>query len=167
MVNTELEIIDPEEQAELLMEITGKKIESDTTILTLMVPGNSKQNVGVKVRYLPASAATNMQFDDGSPIRNETNPKFRYKKTIGEVLKKINSLCLLNIQIVDDLSFPDHVYQKGEIRFSHLAPGEWTRLRDLCFPGANFDTPDSETEDNAPVRKSGKGVRKEPAATST
>lgn len=166
-MTNDLEIIDPEDQAELLMEITGKQIQSDVTILALMVPGNTEKKVGLKVRYLPANAATNLQFDDGSPIRNEQNPKFKYKKTMSEVLKKINGLCLQNIQIIDDLSFPDHVYQKGEIRFSHLAPGEWTRLRDLCFPGANFDTPDGEIEDNAPVRKSGKGVRKDASAISS
>jgi hypothetical protein len=148
------------------MEITGKKIQTDTTILTLMVPGNTAKRVGLKVRYLPANAASNLQFDDGTSIRNEQNPKFKYKKTMSEILKKINGLCLLNIKIIDDLSFPDHEFQKGEVRFSHLAPGEWTRLRDLCFPGANFDTPDGAIEDNAPVRKSGKGIRKDAAPAS-
>ncbi len=163
----DLEIIDPEDQAELLMEITGKKIQPDVTILTLMVPGNTEKKVGLKVRYLPANAATNLQYDDNLPIRNEQHPKFKYKKAVGDVLKKINELCLLNIKLIDDLSFPDHVYQKGEIRFSHLAPGEWTRLRDLCFPGANFDTPDGEIEDNAPSRARGKGVRKDAPPVST
>ncbi|MCK9569715.1 hypothetical protein M0R72_12300 [Candidatus Pacearchaeota archaeon] len=160
MSKTEM-VIDPEEQADLLMEITGKKIEPEVTIITLMVKDASGDNMKMKVRYLPANAASNLQFDDGTPIRNEQNPKFKYKKTMSEILKKINGLCLLNIKIIDDLSFPDHEFQKGEVRFSHLAPGEWTRLRDLCFPGANFDTPDGEIEDNAPVRKSGKGVRKD------
>jgi hypothetical protein len=126
-----------------------------------MVKDDNDRKIQVKVRYLPASAATNLEFDDNSPIRNEQNPKFKYKKTMTEILNKTNKLCLRNIKIIDDLSFPDHVYQKGEIRFSHLAPGEWTRLREMCFPGGNFDTPDGETEDNAPIRKSSKGVRKD------
>jgi len=163
MSNIENDVIDPEDQAELLMEITGKKISEEVTILNLLPKSDKGSGYRVKVRYLPANAASNMQFDDGSPIKQEKNPKFKYKKTMSEFLKKLNELCLKNIKLIDDLSFPDHEFQKGEIRFSHLAPGEWTRLRDLCFPGADFDTPDSEIEDNAPIRKSGKGVRKEPA----
>jgi hypothetical protein len=155
------EIIDPEDNSDILMEATGRKIEEETIILPLMVKNADGNPLKIKVRLLPASAASSFEFDDGTPIRDEKNPKFKYKKTLGELLKKINSLCLKNIKIIDDLSFPDHTFQKGEIRFTHIGPGEWARLRELCFPGADFDTPDSETKDNAPVRKSGKGVRKD------
>lgn len=154
-----LDIIDPEDNYQALLEATRETIREEVTILQLMVGrGGNNRKIGVKVRYMPASAASNFEFDDGEPIRQDDRPKFRYKKTIGELLKKINDLCLRNIKIVDDLSFPNHEYKKGEIRFSHIAPGEWTRLRNLCFPGASFDTPDSELADDADSGEDRQGV---------
>jgi hypothetical protein len=154
MTNFE-DIIDPEDNADILLEASGKQIKEEVTILSLLV------GTKIKVRYLPASAASNFQYDDGQQIHADSNPKFKYKKNMGELIRKINDLCLKNIKIIDDLSFPDHVFQRGEVRFSHIAPGEWTRLRELCFPGAQFDTPDSEDPDNVPDRKNSKGLRKD------
>ena len=164
--NFDAEIIDPEEMGDALLAAQGKAVAEDVTILTLMASNDAGNPIRVKVRYKPASSAHSFEADDGMSMRSDNNPKFKYKKTIGELISKMNRLCLKNIQIVDDLSFPSHEFQRGEIRLTLIAPGEFSRLRELCFPGANFDTPDSEVQENVSGRKGGKGLRsRQPAPT--
>ena len=49
---------------------------------------------------------------------------------------------------------------KGELRISMIGPGEFSRLRDACFPPKSDELLDSEDEGGKDGRKGGKGVRR-------
>lgn len=148
------EVIDPESNIEALLEALNKPIAEETTILKLL------NKAKIKVVYLPQSIATSLEFDHGTPVQiNKRKPKFDYKKFFEDILPKMNALALKNIQIFDDLSG-----EKSEgtnwIPLSLIGPGEFSRLRDLCFPGSEDDSADSENQDNANRGKAGKGIRR-------
>ena len=157
------EIIDPDENIQALAEAMGKPIEEEVTILELL------NRARVKVRYLPQSIASSLEFDDGSPLTppGTRRPKFNFKRWAKEIIPKMNALALKNIQILADLDGERPDASKKEIPLSLISPGEFRRLQDLCFPGAAEDTSDSEDKDTVPYRKGGKGLRsREPAPPS-
>jgi hypothetical protein len=148
------DVIDPELNIDALAEALATPIPEGVTILALL------NGAKVKVRYLPQSIATSLEFDDGTPIQiNKRKPTFNYKKFFKDILPKMNALALKNIRLYDDLSGAV-ADGKNWIPLSLISPGEYSRLRDLCFPGADDDSDDSENQDNAASRKSGKGVRR-------
>jgi hypothetical protein len=147
------DIIDPDANIEALAEAMGRTIQEEVTILTLL------NQARVKVRYMPQSIGSSLEFDNGTPIAPGTRkPKFQFNKWAREVLPKLNALALKNVQIINDLDGKAEMPKNG-IRLSLISPGEFRRLQELCFPGAVDDSPDSEDEDNAPRGKSGKRVR--------
>lgn len=153
------DIIDPDENLQALAEAMGQPVTEEVTILSLL---NQRR---VKVRYLPQSIGSSLEFDDGSPIAPGTRkPKFNYRKWAKEVLPKMNALALKNVQIINDLDGKAEMPKNG-IRLSLISPGEFRRLQECCFPGATDDSPDSEDEDNAPRGKGRKGIRKDTAPT--
>lgn len=155
------EVIDPDENLQALAEAMGQPVAEEVTILTLL---NQRR---VKVRYLPQSIGSSLEFDDGSPIAPGTRkPKFNYRKWAKEVIPKLNALALKNVQIVNDLDGRAEMPKNG-IRLSLISPGEFRRLQDLCFPGTSDDSPDSEYEDIPADRKTRKGLRKDAAPAST
>ena len=152
------DVIDPDLNLEALAEAQGKGIAEETTILELLAKNEYGNPIRVKVRYLPQSIASSLEFDDGTPLKKDgRKPKFNYKKFIESHLAKLNGLALKNIQIVNDLA--GAVPGPRDIRLSLISDGEFKRLHDLCFPGASDDSADSENEDNADGRKKRKGVR--------
>jgi hypothetical protein len=157
-------VIDPEESEGLLAEAMSREIQEETTILELLVKDSTGRPVRVKVRYMPQSIASSLQYDDGTPItpansRLARKPKFDFKKWAKERIPKMNDLALRNIQIVNDLDGASHAPQKGDILLSKISSGEFFRLESLCFPGASEDAPDSGSEDSVSGRSRGKGLR--------
>lgn len=147
------EIIDPDENIEALAEAMGQAVQEEVTILSLL---NGRR---VKVRYLPQSIGSSLEFDDGTPIAPGTRkPKFQFRKWAKEVIPKLNGLALKNVQIVNDLDGKAEMPKNG-IRLSLISPGEFRRLQDLCFPGTSDDSPDSENEDLSNDRPNRKRVR--------
>lgn len=154
------EIIDPDENIEALAEAMGQPVREEVTILSLI------NGARVKVRYMPQSIASSLEFDDGTPITPGTRkPKFNFQKWAREVLPKLNGLALRNVQIVNDLDGKAEIPKNG-IRLSLISPGEFRRLQELCFPGASDDSPDGEAQDYAADRPKRKGVRKDPVGPS-
>jgi len=93
-------------------------------------------------------------------------PKFDYKKWVRDTLPKLNSLALKNVQIVNDVDGKTDIPKNG-IRLSLISTGEFRRLQELCFPGAVFNSPDSEYEDLPHDRKNRKGIRKDATPASS
>lgn len=146
------EPIDPDENIDALAEALSTPIQEEVTILTLL------NGAKVKVRYLPQSIATSLEFDNGTPVQiNKRKPTFNYKKFFADILPKMNALALRNIKIYDDLSGAESE-GKNWIPLSLIGPGDFGRLRDLCFPG-NDDSEDSSDQDNAARGKGRKGLR--------
>ena len=139
----------------------SQPVREEVTILNLI------NDSRVKVRYLPQSIASSLEFDDGTPITppGTRKPKFDFKKWVREILPKLNGLALKNVQIVNDLDGKTDMPKNG-IRLSLISPGEFRRLQELCFPGASDDSPDSEYEDLPHDRKNRKGIRKDAAPAS-
>ncbi len=159
-------IIDPEENAAALAEAMGQEIREEVTILELLTKDSTGRNHRVKVRYIPQSIASSLDYDDGQTMQNPNSnrvrrPKFDFKKWSRERIPKMNSLALLNIQIKNDL-VGEKATEKGDILLSRIGSGEFFRLEGLCFPGASEDATDSEIKDNVPRRKGGKGLRVQP-----
>lgn len=153
------EVIDPDLNLEALAEAQGKGIQEETTILELLAKNDYGNPVKVKVRYMPQSIASSLEYDDGTPIKRETrSPKFNYKKFIANHLGRLNALALKNVQIVNDLA--GETPGPRDIRLSLISDGEFKRLYGLCFPGAGDGSTDSEDEDNESGGKAGKGVRR-------
>ncbi len=153
------DVIDPDENMEALAEAMGQPIKEEVTILELL---NKRR---VKVRYIPQSIASSLEFDDGTALNppGTRKPKFNYRRWAREILPKLNSLALRNIQIVNDLDSATIEIPRGGVRLSLISPGEFRRLQDLCFPGSS-DNDIGEDEDNEPRRKGSKGLRRgEPA----
>lgn len=152
------DVIDPDLNLEALAEAQGKGIQEETTILELLAKNDYGNPIRVKVRYLPQSIASSLEFDDGTPLKKDgRKPKFNYKKFIESHLAKLNGLALKNIQIVNDLA--GAVPGPRDIRLSLISDGEFKRLHALCFPGASDDSADSEDEDNGNGGKKRKGIR--------
>lgn len=152
------DVIDPELNAEALAEAQGKGIQEETTILELLAKNDYGNPIRVKVRYLPQSIASSLEFDDGTPIKKETrNPKFNYRKFMATHLGRMNSLALKNVRIVNDLA--GEAVGPKDIKLSLISDGEFKRLMGLCFPGASDDSADSEDEDNGNGGKKRKGLR--------
>ena len=146
------DVIDPDENIAALQEAMGQPVAEEVMILSLL---NGRR---VKVRYLPQSIASSLEFDDGTPIQVQTRkPKFNFRKWAKEVIPKLNGLALRNIEIVNDLDGTCTMSPRA-VRLSLISPGEFRRLNQLCFPGASEDW-DSSDEDNVPDRKNGKGLR--------
>lgn len=159
-MNPNEEIIDPELMSDALMEAMGEPVREEVTILQLL---NGHK---IKVRYLPQSIGTSLEYDHGTPTTppGTRKIKFDYRKWVKDTVQKMNDLALKNVQIVNDITLDGKVDQnivlrKGEIRMSLIGPGEFSQLRELCFPGADSDAPDSEVQPDEARRKSGKGVR--------
>lgn len=156
-------VIDPEENAEALAEAMGMEISQEVTILELLTKGCTGRNHRVKVRYVPVSIASALDFDDGIPMqspnsRQARKPKFDFKRWSRERIPKMNELALRNIRIVNDL-VGEEATEKGDILLSKISSGEFFRLESLCFPGASEDAPDSEQQNTVSRRKGGKGLR--------
>lgn len=151
------DVIDPEVAAEALLEAQGKGIQEEVTVLELLAKQPSGSPVKVKVRYVPQSMGSALEFEDGTPIKNERNPKFKASTWNKNILKKLNTLALKNIQIVNDLDGKEP--GPREIRLSLISEAEFKRLYGLCFPGASDGSDDSEIEDNAYGGKKRKGLR--------
>jgi len=147
-------VIDPDENVQALAEAMGRPIEEEVTILELL------NHARIKVRYLPQSIASSLEFDDGSPLTppGTRRPKFNYRRWAKEVLPKMNGLALKNIQIVDDFDQSASLGPR-DVKLSLISPGEFRRLQDLCFPGAVENPEDSEQSDNATDRPHRKGLR--------
>ena len=146
------DVIDPDENIAALQEAMGLPVEEEVMILSLL---NGRR---VKVRYLPQSIASSLEFDDGTPIQVQTRkPKFNFRKWAKEIIPKLNGLALLNIEVVNDLDGACAMSPRA-VRLSLISPGEFRRLNQLCFPGASEDW-DSSDEDHVPNRKGGKGLR--------
>ena len=146
------DVIDPDENIAALQEAMGQPVAEEVMILSLL---NGRR---VKVRYLPQSIASSLEFDDGTPIQVQTRkPKFNFRKWAKEIIPKLNALALRNIEIVNDLDGTCTMSPRA-VRLSLISPGEFRRLNQLCFPGASEDW-DSSDEDNVPDRKNGKGLR--------
>lgn len=157
-------VIDPEESEGLLAEAMSREIQEEITILELLVKDSTGRPVRVKVRYMPQSIASSLQYDDGTPItpansRQARKPKFDFHKWAKERIPKMNDLALRNIRIVNDLDGAAYTPQKGDILLSKISSGEFFRLEGLCFPGASEDAPDSGSEDSISRGKGGKGLR--------
>jgi hypothetical protein len=158
-------VIDPEQMAEALMEAMGQSATEESTVLSLTVKKNGEP-LKVRVRYLPIGAGGMLGYDHGTPL---TPPgtrvvKYDFKKWFKENVQKMNDLSLKNIQIINDLDKngepdPSIRVESGEVKFSLIPWGEYARLRDLCFPGAEIVSPDSEVQSNENRGKGGKGVR--------
>lgn len=159
------DVIDPDENIEALAEAMGLPIEEKIMWPPLELLNGQK----VKVRYLPQSIATSLEFDDGTPVTppGTRRPLFKYSKWVKEVIPKMNALALKNIQIINDLDKKNQEIPKGYVRLSLISLGEFRRLQNLCFPGATDDSSDSEDEDNAPRGKGRKGIRKDATPAST
>jgi hypothetical protein len=152
------DVIDPDLNLEALAEAQGKGIQEETTILELLAKNDYGNPIRVKVRYLPQSIASSLEFEDGTPIKKgERKPVFKFSKWAKNILPKMNALALKNIQIVNDLDGVEP--GPRDIRISLIGEGEFKRLHALCFPGASDDSADSENEDNADGGKKRKGVR--------
>jgi hypothetical protein len=152
-MSEENDIIDPEENIDALAEALAQPIRQKVMILTLL------NDTRVKVRYLPQSIATSLEFDNNTPLSaGKRKPTFNYKKFFKDILPKMNQLALRSIQIYDDLS-GEKSEGKNWIPLSLISPGEFSKLRDLCFPGADESASDSEHEDHVSDRPRGKGVR--------
>lgn len=148
------EVIDPEDNIEALMNALKTPIAEKETNLALL------NGYKILVKYIPQSVATALEFDHGTPINvNKRNPKFNYKKFFDDILPKMNALALQNVQIYNDRA-GDKSEGTNWIPLSLISPGEFSRLRDACFPGADDDSTDSENQDNASRRKVGKGIRR-------
>ena len=147
------DVIDPDTNLEALNEAMGIEVEQGVTILQLL---NGRK---VKVRYVPQSIGSSLEYDHGTPINTNTRkPKFDFYKWVKEVLPKMNDLALKNIQIVNDIGKADIEMPRNGVRLSLLSSGEFKRLQDLCFPGATDDAPDSDEPDRPKAGKGGKGV---------
>jgi hypothetical protein len=72
----------------------------------------------------------------------------------------MNALALKNIQIFDDIAYPNDILPAKAIRLSLISIGEFKRLNLLCFPGASQDISDNEESDNADDRPGIKGLRR-------
>lgn len=161
-------IIDPETMADALAEAMGQEIKEETTVLELLTKDSAGRNYRVKVRYLPQSIASSLDYDDGTPMQNPASrqarkPKFDFQKWAKERIPKLNALALRNIQIKNDLA-GEAATERGDILLSKISSGEFFRLEGLCFPGASEDAPDSEQQNNVSGRKGSKGIRsREPA----
>ena len=152
------DVIDPDLNIEALAEAQGKGIEEEVTILELLAKQTNGNPVKVKVRYLPQSIGSSLEYDDGTPLAKDVRkPKFKFGKWAKETLPKLNALALKNIQIVNDLD-GDQPGPK-DVRLSLIGAGEFRRLYSLCFPGASDGSDDLEDEDITPRGKGGKGVR--------
>ncbi len=146
------DVIDPDENIAALQEAMGQPVAEEVMILSLL---NGRR---VKVRYLPQSIASSLEFDDGTPIQVQTRkPKFNFRKWAKEVIPKLNALALRNNESVNDMD-GTCTRSPRAVRLSLISPGEFRRLNQLCFPGASEDW-DSSDEDNVPDRKNGKGLR--------
>jgi len=148
------EIIDPDENIAALQEAMGQPIQEEVMTLELL---NKRR---VKVRYIPQSITSSLEFDDGTPVTppGTRKPKFQYRRWAKEVLPKMNALALQNVEIVDDLDEKVALGPKA-IRLSLISLGEFRRLQDLCFPGSANNSPDLEDEDNVPRGKGRKSIR--------
>lgn len=152
------DVIDPDLNLEALAEAQGKGIEEEVTILELLTKQASGNPVKVKVRYLPQSIASSLEFEDGTPIKaNERKPKFKFSRWAKNILPKMNALALKNIQIVNDLDGAEP--GPRDIRISLIGEGEFKRIHGLCFPGAGDGADDREDEADAPNRAKRKGLR--------
>ena len=152
------DVIDPDLNLEALAEAQGKGIAEETTILELLAKNDYGNPIRVKVRYLPQSIASSLEFEDGTPIKKgERKPVFKFSKWAKNILPKLNALALKNIQIVNDLDGAEP--GPRDIRISLIGEGEFKKLHALCFPGASDDSTDSEDEAHDDGRKKRKGVR--------
>lgn len=152
------DVIDPDLNLEALAEAQGKGIKEETTILELLAKNDYGNPIRVKVRYLPQSIASSLEFDDGTPLKKDgRKPKFNYKKFMESHLAKLNGLALKNVQIVNDLA--GETPGPRDIRLSLISDGEFKRLHDLCFPGASDGSDDSPDQDNEDGGKKRKGLR--------
>lgn len=152
------DVIDPELNADALAEAQGKGIAEETTILELLAKNDYGNPIRVKVRYLPQSIASSLEFEDGTPIKKgERKPVFKFSRWAKNILPKMNALALKNIQIVNDLDGAEP--GPRDIKISLIGEGEFKKLHALCFPGASDDSTDSEDEDNANGGKKRKGIR--------
>ena len=162
------DVIDPDENAQALAEAMGVDVQEEVTILELLTKDSTGRNHRVKVRYLPQSIASSLDYDDGTPMtppgsRQARKPKFDFAKWAKERIPKLNALALRNIQIKNDLA-GEQATERGDILLSKISSGEFFRLEGLCFPGASEDAPDSEQQNNVPRGKNSKGIRgREPA----
>lgn len=166
------EVIDPELMEEALAEAMGIQIQDEVLIppLQLLIKNRGSDSpIKVKVRYRPVSWGQSLAYDHGDTIPRDTRrPKYDYFKTTDELLEKMNSLALRNIKIINDIGkdgepIKDLQVGKGEIKISLIGPGEFSRLRDACFPARAEDT-DSEDSGSKTRSKGSKGHRsREPA----
>lgn len=157
------DVIDPDLNLEALAEAQGKGIAEETTILELLAKNDYGNPIRVKVRYLPQSIASSLEFEDGTPIKKgERKPVFKFSRWAKNILPKMNALALKNIQIVNDLD--GATPGPRDIRISLIGEGEFKRLHGLCFPGAGDGSDDSPDEDNETGGKTGKGVRRRKSA---
>lgn len=161
------DVIDPESMEEALAEAMGQEIQDEVLILPLLVKNKGSDSpVKIKIRYRPVSIGRSLAHDHGDPIAKDVRrPKYDYFKTTDELLEKMNSLALRNIKIVNDIGkdgepIKEFSISKGELRISMIGPGEFSRLRDACFPPKSDELPDSEDESGKNGRKGGKGMRR-------
>ena len=157
------EVIDPDLNLEALAEAQGREIKEETTILSLLIKNDYGNPIKIKVRYMPQSIASSLEYDDGTPIKKGVRkPVFEFSKWAKNVLPKLNGLALKNIQIVNDRDGRE--LAPGEVKISLIGEGEFKRLYGLCFPGADDGSTDSEDEDTENSGKVGKGVRRRKSA---
>jgi hypothetical protein len=157
------DVIDPEQNVEALAEAQGKGIEEEITILQLLVKNSVGDPIKVKVRYLPQSIGSELEYENGKPTPPTTppgtrRPKFNFRTWAKNNLSQLNDLALKNIQIVNDLDGSVTLGPK-DIKLSLIASAEFRRLYGLCFPGASIDSEDSENENNVSGRPKRKGIR--------
>lgn len=164
-MNTEPVIIDPEQMADALMEAMGQTPDVKSTLLSLTIERNGSP-IKVLIKYKPKGAGAILGYDQGTPI---TPPgtrvqKYDFGKWFKENVEKMNDISIQNAEIINDMDKkgePDPTIKAGpgQIKFSLIPWGEFVRLRDLCFPGADIVTPDGEIESNENRGKGRKGNR--------
>ena len=152
------EVIDPDLNLEALAEAQKKDIKEETTILELLIKNDYGNPIKIKVRYMPQSIASSLEYDDGTPIKKTARkPVFEFSKWAKSVLPRLNALALKNVQIVNDRDNGE--LGPRDIKLSLISEGEFKRIVGLCFPGAGDGSTDSEDEDSENSGKAGKGVR--------
>lgn len=163
------DVIDPESMEDALAEAMGQTVQDEVLIppLQLLIKNKgSASPIKVKVIYRPVSLGESLAYDHGDPIpQNVRRPKYDYFKSTDETLDKMNAKALKNIRIVNDIGkdgepIKDYPLSKGDIRISLIGPGEFTRLRDACFPPKSDELPDNEDESGKTGRKGCKGMRR-------
>lgn len=163
------DIIDPELMQDVLATAMGQPIEDlilDPPLELLVKLPGAANNVKVKVRYQPQSYGRSLAFDHGDPmpVPGTRRQKYDYFRTTDELLEKMNSLALKNIRVVNDIGKDgnparDFAVSPGDIKISLIGPGEFSRLRDACFPPRSEEQTSGEDSGGKARSKGGKGVR--------